>query len=101
MWSLEIPLIRLTDELATEIEIAAADSLEQYVEWYNTPHTELLERKYATLEYLSHFDQFYPPEFKSLSGGRAPLKTADADILRMFVELAIIHTILNATPSYS
>ena len=86
-------MIRLTDELATEVEAAAAESLEKYIDWYNVPNGELLDRKFAHLEHLSQVGEFFPPE---------PLHSGlvNESILLILVQLAVIQTLLDKQSSY-
>jgi len=86
-------LIRLSDDLAVQIEEAAAESLEQHIEWYNISRGELLDRKFANLEQLAQVAGFLPP---------IPLDNTmvNESLLRIMVELATIQTLLDGESSY-
>ena len=86
-------MIRLTDELATEVEGAAAKSLEQYIDWYNVPKGELLDGKFAHLEHLSQISGFLPNE--PLHNG-----LVNESILLVLVQLAVMQTLLDGQSSY-
>jgi len=86
-------MIRVAEDLAVEIEEAAAESLKQYPDWFRKNTGELLGRKFANLEQLGQVADFLPPE---------PLDNSmvNESLLRILVELAVIQTLLDGNSSY-
>ena len=86
-------MLRISDELAVEIEEVAAASVAYYPDWGDKTEAELILRREENLAQLNKIDGVLP---------KNPLtrEFLHASALRILIELAAIRLLLTKQPSY-